>query len=230
MGSGWPGGDSLFGGDVSDSILLRTSATTFGPSTVTVSSTGTAYVPSFAPIPEPSTALAGVITLAAAGGADDGSRAPALPSQTHPIDLPGMAKKGSKRGSLTSAQRSEAERQGRPPRDKPAPPARGKPWALLDTRVIYCGLQRARSGRRCVQLARVLEETGSFYYHCDRHASAAPAVSHLRRRQPLPDGVLRQLGHAVQVELLHNVSPVRLYRLHADVQVCGGLLGGFALG
>src|ERR1019366_9153531 len=24
---------------------------------------------------------------------------------------------------------------------------------------------------RCVQLARVLKKTGSFYYHCDRHAS-----------------------------------------------------------
>jgi hypothetical protein len=24
---------------------------------------------------------------------------------------------------------------------------------------------------RCVQLARVLKKTGSFYYHCDSHAS-----------------------------------------------------------
>jgi adenine specific DNA methylase Mod len=24
---------------------------------------------------------------------------------------------------------------------------------------------------RCVEMARVLKETGSFYYHCDSHAS-----------------------------------------------------------
>jgi DNA modification methylase len=30
----------------------------------------------------------------------------------------------------------------------------------------------ATAGRpRCVQLARVLKQTGSFYYHCDWHAS-----------------------------------------------------------
>ncbi len=27
---------------------------------------------------------------------------------------------------------------------------------------------------RCVQLARVLKKTGSFYYHCDWHASRHP--------------------------------------------------------
>jgi len=152
---------------------------------------------------------------------------------------------------------------------KPAPPATGRPSALLDTRVVYCGLRRAQSSRdnleqlakpalsrpnglpdawlrraessrvdlvyidpapvsaaelapvsaaelapvseaelpfnsnrnyevfwgetkekrsfedrhastqayieymrpRCVQLARVLKKTGSFYYHCDWHAS-----------------------------------------------------------
>src|SRR5437868_6481700 len=109
---------------------------------------------------------------------------------------------------------------------KPAPaeapaPAPGKPSALLDTRVIYCGdcLEQLRnlpdacvdliyidppfnSNRnyevfwgetkekrafedrhastqayidymrpRCVELARVLKKTGSFYYHCDWHAS-----------------------------------------------------------
>jgi hypothetical protein len=60
--------------------------------------------------------------------------------------------------------------------------------SLLDTRVVYCGDNReqlaklpdacvdliysATAGRpRCVQLARVLKKTGSFYYHCDRHAS-----------------------------------------------------------
>ena len=97
----------------------------------------------------------------------------------------------------------------------------GKPSALLDTRVVYCGdnleqlaklpdacvdliyidppfnsnrnyevfwgetkEKRAFEDRhastqayidymrpRCVQLARVLKKTGSFYYHCDWHAS-----------------------------------------------------------
>ena len=100
-------------------------------------------------------------------------------------------------------------------------PAAGKPSALLDTRVVYCGdcLEQLRnlpkgcvdliyidppfnSNRnyevfwgetkekrafedrhastqayidymrpRCVELARVLKPTGSFYYHCDWHAS-----------------------------------------------------------
>ena len=104
----------------------------------------------------------------------------------------------------------------------PAPPLRpGKPSALLDTRVVYCGdnleqlaklpdarvdliyidppfnsnrnyevfwgetkEKRAFEDRhastqayidymrpRCVQLARVLKKTGSFYYHCGGHAS-----------------------------------------------------------
>jgi len=102
----------------------------------------------------------------------------------------------------------------------PIKPA-GKPSALVDTRVIYCGdnleqlsklpdgcvdliyidppfnsnrnyevfwgetrEKRAFEDRhsstqayiefmrpRCVELARVLKETGSFYYHCDSHAS-----------------------------------------------------------
>ena len=63
-----------------------------------------------------------------------------------------------------------------------------KPSVLLDTRVVYCGdnleqlaklpdacvdlIYPAIAGRpRCVQLARVLKKTGSFYYHCDWHAS-----------------------------------------------------------
>jgi DNA modification methylase len=104
---------------------------------------------------------------------------------------------------------------------KPAIPAAGKPSALLDTRVVYCGdnleqlaklpdhcvdliyidppfnsnrnyevfwgeTKEKRSFEdchadasayieymrpRCVQLARVLQKTGSFYYHCDWHAS-----------------------------------------------------------
>jgi DNA modification methylase len=110
----------------------------------------------------------------------------------------------------------------RPPSvKKSAPAAPGRPSALIDTRVIYCGdcLEQLRnlpdgcvdliyidppfnSNRnyevfwgetkekrafedrhastqayidymrpRCVELARVLKKTGSFYYHCDDHAS-----------------------------------------------------------
>jgi|ERR1035441_3579308 hypothetical protein len=80
----------------------------------------------------------------------------------------------------------------RPDTTRPA-----KPSALLDTRVVYCGDNleqlaklpdacvdliyidppawpkplRRGEGPRCVQLARVLKQTGSFYYHCDWHAS-----------------------------------------------------------
>jgi DNA modification methylase len=104
---------------------------------------------------------------------------------------------------------------------KPTAPARMKPSALVDTRVIYCGdnleqliklpdacvdliyidppfnsnrnyeafwgetrEKRAFDDRhastrayiefmrpRCMRLARVLKKTGSFYYHCDWHAS-----------------------------------------------------------
>lgn len=103
----------------------------------------------------------------------------------------------------------------------PAPPGAGRPSALLDTRVIYCGDNLEQLARlpdqcidliyidppfnsnrnyevfwgetkekrsfedrhastaayidymrpRCVELARVLKMTGSFYYHCDDHAS-----------------------------------------------------------
>jgi len=102
-----------------------------------------------------------------------------------------------------------------------APVHSGRPSALLDTRVVYCGdnleqlaklpdacvdliyidppfnsnrnyevfwgetkEKRAFEDRhastqayidfmrpRCVELARVLKKTGSFYYHCDWHAS-----------------------------------------------------------
>ncbi len=48
--------------------------------------------------------------------------------------------------------------------------ASAKPSALLDTRVIYCG-DNGTVSPRCVELARVLKKTGSFYYHCDWHAS-----------------------------------------------------------
>jgi hypothetical protein len=72
-----------------------------------------------------------------------------------------------------------------------------RPSALLDTRVVYYGDNleqlaklpdacvdliyidppawpkplRRGEGPRCVRLARVLKKTGSFYYHCDWHAS-----------------------------------------------------------
>ena len=105
--------------------------------------------------------------------------------------------------------------------DATTPIRAGKPSALLDTRVVYCGdnleqlaklpdacvdliyidppfnsnrnyevfwgetkEKRAFEDRhastqayidymrpRCVELARVLKKTGSFYYHCDWHAS-----------------------------------------------------------
>src|SRR5690348_565629 len=109
------------------------------------------------------------------------------------------------------------------PKDEPKETANkpGRPSALLDTRVVYCGdnleqlaklpddsvdliyidppfnsnrnyevfwgetkEKRAFEDRhastaayidfmrpRCIQLARVLKPTGSFYYHCDWHAS-----------------------------------------------------------
>jgi site-specific DNA-methyltransferase (adenine-specific) len=108
-----------------------------------------------------------------------------------------------------------------PPAAEPQQPHKGRPSALVDTSVIYCGdnLQQLRklpdacidliyidppfnSNRnyevfwgetkekrafedrhastaayiefmrpRCLELARVLKKTGSFYYHCDWHAS-----------------------------------------------------------
>ncbi|MCJ7698975.1 site-specific DNA-methyltransferase, partial [Candidatus Bathyarchaeota archaeon] len=109
----------------------------------------------------------------------------------------------------------------KPSSDSKKAPAVGRPSALVDTRVIYCGdnldqlhnfpdecidliyidppfnsnrnyevfwgetkEKRAFEDRhgstqayiefmrpRCVELARVLKKTGSFYYHCDWHAS-----------------------------------------------------------
>lgn len=60
---------------------------------------------------------------------------------------------------------------------KTAPGPAGAPRqaaALVDTRIIYCGdcleqLQELPDG--CVELSRVLKKAGSFYYHCDWHAS-----------------------------------------------------------
>ncbi|QYO64305.1 DNA methyltransferase [Leptolyngbya sp. 7M] len=128
-----------------------------------------------------------------------------------------MAKKGSASGSKRSARAAAGGGEAAPP----TPPKPGRPSALVDTRVIYCGdnleqLKKLPDGcvdliyidppfnsnrnyevfwgetkekrsfedrhastqayidymrPRCVELARVLKKTGSFYYHCDWHAS-----------------------------------------------------------
>ena len=44
--------------------------------------------------------------------------------------------------------------------------AAAKPSALVDTRVNIDYMRPS-----CVELARVLKMTGSFYYYCDDHAS-----------------------------------------------------------
>jgi len=138
-----------------------------------------------------------------------------------------------------------------PKRVTPAAPVAGRPSALLDTRIIYCGdcldqlrrlpdacvdliyidppfnsnrnyevfwgetkEKRAFEDRhastaayidymrpRCVELARVLKKTGSFYYHCDWHASnLRPTFSRGARRSPVVAGphanrLLRKLEH-----------------------------------
>ena len=41
--------------------------------------------------------------------------------------------------------------------------ASAKPYAPLGTRVIYCG-DNDTVHPRCIELARVLKKTGSFYY------------------------------------------------------------------
>jgi len=55
-----------------------------------------------------------------------------------------------------------------------------KPSDLLDTRVIYCGdnleqLGPCRTGQCCISALRTprsaIDLAGSFYYHCDWHAS-----------------------------------------------------------
>lgn len=133
-----------------------------------------------------------------------------------------MAKKKAASRKSEPAGGAPAPRGGRNKGDAPAAPApAGRPSALLDTRVIYCGdclekladlpdgcvdliyidppfnsnrnyevfwgetkEKRAFEDRhastqayidymrpRCVELKRVLKRTGSFYYHCDWHAS-----------------------------------------------------------
>lgn len=131
-----------------------------------------------------------------------------------------MAKKKAARKKSEPAREPPAPRGGRNKGDASPAPS-GRPSALLDTRVIYCGdclekladlpdhcvdliyidppfnsnrnyevfwgetkEKRAFEDRhastqayidymrpRCVQLKRVLKATGSFYYHCDWHAS-----------------------------------------------------------
>lgn len=128
-----------------------------------------------------------------------------------------------KRGAARAAAKSDAAGAGAAAGAAKGTPARGvgRPSALLDTRVVYCGdcldqlrklpdgcidliyidppfnsnrnyevfwgetkEKRAFEDRhastqayidymrpRCVELARVLKGTGSFYYHCDWHAS-----------------------------------------------------------
>jgi site-specific DNA-methyltransferase (adenine-specific) len=131
-----------------------------------------------------------------------------------------MAK--NKASARTKAGEKKAPRKAKEsPADTPPAPKAGKPSALVDTRVVYCGdcldqlaslpekcvdliyidppfnsnrnyevfwgerkEKRAFEDRhastqayidymrpRCVQLKRVLKDTGSFYYHCDWHAS-----------------------------------------------------------
>ena len=45
--------------------------------------------------------------------------------------------------------------------------------ACIQVYIDYTSTDLAASGGRprCVELARVLKKTGSFYYHCDWHAS-----------------------------------------------------------
>ncbi len=126
-----------------------------------------------------------------------------------------MAKKSTRTATKKSARKSASSK---PVADTPRP---GRPGALVDTRVVYCGdcleqlsklpdgcvdliyidppfnsnrnyevfwgetkEKRAFEDRhastkayieymrpRCMELARVLSNTGSFYYHCDWHAS-----------------------------------------------------------
>ena len=116
--------------------------------------------------------------------------------------------------------RKRPSKKARPAKPAPSPSPAGRPSALLDTRIVYCGdcldqlgklpdgcvdliyidppfnsnrnyevfwgetkEKRAFEDRhastqayieymrpRCVELARVLKKTGSFYYHCDWHA------------------------------------------------------------
>ncbi|MCK4872218.1 MAG: restriction endonuclease [Phycisphaerales bacterium] len=132
------------------------------------------------------------------------------------------AKKTVKRSAKTPTKKRAPAKRGSKKTEEHAPAvAKGKPSALIDTRIVHCGdcLEQLRtlpdgcvdliyidppfnSNRnyevfwgetkekrafddrhastaayidymrpRCVELARVLKRTGSFYYHCDWHAS-----------------------------------------------------------
>ena len=68
------GGNSIYSDEIGRLLLIRTGATAFGHSTVTISSTGTAYVSSYAPlaaagaaVPEPSTYVLAALGLAGLG-------------------------------------------------------------------------------------------------------------------------------------------------------------------
>jgi hypothetical protein len=91
-----------------------------------------------------------------------------------------MAKKasGTIGGASSTSPQSEkpAEKLGR--RGTPPSETRQKPSAHLDTRVIYCGdnlEQLAKLPDACNSAFRTphsaIAVTGSFYYHCDWHAS-----------------------------------------------------------
>jgi hypothetical protein len=67
-----------------------------------------------------------------------------------------------------------------PRRSQTAATKPGRPSSLLDTRVIYCGdnleqLGPCRTGQCCNSAFRTphsaIGVAGSFYYHCDWHAS-----------------------------------------------------------
>src|ERR1017187_5995082 len=97
-----------------------------------------------------------------------------------------MAKKAAAKSSATVAAPVKARKPNT--KESALSPTPLRASSLLDTRVVYCGdnleqlaklpdacvdlIYPAPAGRpRCVQLARVLKKTGSFYYHCDDHAS-----------------------------------------------------------
>src|SRR4051812_30197278 len=60
--------------------------------------------------------------------------------------------------------------------------------------------------------------------------SAGSPGARLKRDQPFPDGVARQLGDAEQFELVHELPAVRLDGLDAHLQRARHLLGAVALG
>ena len=66
-----------------------------------------------------------------------------------------------------------------------------KPSSLVDTRVVDRGdnLDQLKNlPAQCVDLARVLKKTGSFYYHCDWHASHYVKVMLDQIFTPQPNG------------------------------------------